>query len=305
MVPPDRPLPDTAASPVPDGTPRLLAIRGDAFDPARALDDECLARTLAELLPAARLVELAPVSPDAALGPSSLAAVAGADALVLLDGRGAVAWHGVRTSGGPPLASLAGALSALADRSGPCLTRRRFLVATMAVAATAAAPPVAAAAAGRAHAPAGTVLDVNGRVHTIDGDPRITVLDALRDRLGLTGTKKGCDHGQCGACTVLLDGRRVNSCLLLAKQAEGRKLVTIEGLAPDGGLHPVQAAFLRHDGFQCGYCTPGQIVSAVGCLAEGHARDRDEIRTWMSGNLCRCGAYAGIVAAVEDARGAA
>jgi xanthine dehydrogenase YagT iron-sulfur-binding subunit len=133
-------------------------------------------------------------------------------------------------------------------------------------------------------------------------EPRVTLLDALRERLGLTGTKKGCDQGQCGACTVHVNGRRVLSCLTLACQAEGREITTVEGLAgPDGELHPVQAAFIEHDAFQCGYCTPGQIMSAVACIAEGHASSDAEIREYMSGNLCRCGAYLNIVAAVRTA----
>jgi xanthine dehydrogenase YagT iron-sulfur-binding subunit len=146
-------------------------------------------------------------------------------------------------------------------------------------------------------------LTVNGmrRDLTLD-DPRITLLDLLRERLELTGTKKGCDRGQCGACTVLLDGRRVNSCLALAASLDGAEVMTIEGLAQDGALHPVQAAFIEHDGFQCGFCTPGQIMSAVGLIREGQAGDDAErIREGMSGNLCRCGAYAGITAAVQEA----
>jgi xanthine dehydrogenase YagT iron-sulfur-binding subunit len=129
----------------------------------------------------------------------------------------------------------------------------------------------------------------------------VSLLDALRERLGLFGTKKGCDHGQCGACTVLADERRVLSCLTLAVQADGKRVTTIEGLADGECLHPMQQAFLDHDALQCGYCTPGQIMSAVACVAEGHAVSRDQIREYMSGNLCRCGAYDGIVAAIEDA----
>ncbi|CCV15162.1 (2Fe-2S)-binding domain protein [Mesorhizobium sp. STM 4661] len=133
-------------------------------------------------------------------------------------------------------------------------------------------------------------------------EPRVTLLDALRDHLGLTGTKKGCDHGQCGACTVHIDGQRVLACLTLAAQAEGRVVTTIEGLAQaNGTLHAVQAAFLEQDAFQCGYCTPGQIMSAVACIREGHAGSDDEIREYMAGNLCRCGAYPHIVAAVRQA----
>ncbi|MBZ9707712.1 (2Fe-2S)-binding protein [Mesorhizobium sp. ESP7-2] len=144
-------------------------------------------------------------------------------------------------------------------------------------------------------------LDINGQHHTLELEPRVTLLDALRDRLGLTGTKKGCDHGQCGACTVHVDGERMLACLTLAAQAEGRTITTIEGLAREGELHPMQAAFLEQDAFQCGYCTPGQIMSAVACIREGHAGSDEEIREYMAGNLCRCGAYPHIVAAVRQA----
>lgn len=145
-------------------------------------------------------------------------------------------------------------------------------------------------------------LVINGREAKLRLDPRVTLLDALRERLALTGTKKGCDHGQCGACTVLVNGRRINSCLALAVVHDGDEITTIEGLAKGDELHPVQAAFLEHDGFQCGYCTPGQICSAVALLKEDHAHNDDEIREWMSGNLCRCGAYTNIVAAIREAK---
>ncbi|WP_172291953.1 (2Fe-2S)-binding protein [Pseudoruegeria sp. HB172150] len=147
-------------------------------------------------------------------------------------------------------------------------------------------------------------LTVNGDRHDVPlEDARATLLDVLRERIGLTGTKKGCDRGQCGACTVLVDGRRVNSCLSLAMSMDGADVTTIEGLAQGEDLHPVQAAFIEHDGFQCGYCTPGQIMSAVGLIAEGEAGDDPErIREGMSGNLCRCAAYPGITAAVIDAQ---
>ena len=148
-----------------------------------------------------------------------------------------------------------------------------------------------------------TRLTINGARRDIDlDDPRVTLLDLLRERLGMPGTKKGCDRGQCGACTVLIDGRRQNACLVLAVTLDGAEVSTIEGLAEGDALHPVQAAFIEHDGFQCGYCTPGQIMSAVGLIAEGGAGDDPErIREGMSGNLCRCGAYHGIAEAVRDA----
>lgn len=147
-----------------------------------------------------------------------------------------------------------------------------------------------------------TILRVNGTPHQLDLDPRMTLVEALRERIGLTGTKKSCDRGECGACTVHVDGRRVLACMTLAVMAADREITTIEGLAePDGTLHPVQAAFIDHDAFQCGYCTPGQIMSAVACIQEGHAGSDDEVREFMSGNICRCAAYPQIVAAVRAA----
>jgi xanthine dehydrogenase YagT iron-sulfur-binding subunit len=146
-------------------------------------------------------------------------------------------------------------------------------------------------------------LTVNGTSHSVALDPRTTLLDLLREHLDLTGTKKGCDQGQCGACTVLIDGRRVNSCLTFAVMYDGAQITTIEGLASNGSLHPLQQAFIDHDAFQCGYCTSGQICSAAGLIAEGHAKTADEIRELMSGNICRCGAYTNIVAAIQQVVG--
>ena len=153
---------------------------------------------------------------------------------------------------------------------------------------------------------AGTVvLCVNGQERELRIEPRVSLLDALREHLGLTGSKKGCDQGTCGACTVWVDGRRVLACLTLAVTCEGREVTTIEGLSADGALHPMQAAFVDRDAFQCGYCTPGQIMSAVAVLKEGHAGDDAEIAEWMSGNICRCAAYPNIRAAIRDVRDAA
>ncbi len=145
-------------------------------------------------------------------------------------------------------------------------------------------------------------LTVNGADHELaDVDARTTLLDLLRERLDLTGAKKGCNRGECGACTILLDGRRVNGCMVLAAAADGREVLTVEGLGEQDALHPVQRAFIDHDAFQCGFCTPGQVISAVACIREGHASDPDEIREWMSGNICRCSSYPQIVAAVQAA----
>lgn len=145
-------------------------------------------------------------------------------------------------------------------------------------------------------------LEVNGVQQTLSVEPRVTLLDLLREQLKLTGSKKGCDHGQCGACTVHVNGQRVLSCLSLAVMQNGKKIATIEGLAKGDDLHPMQAAFIKYDGFQCGYCTPGQIMSAVACVREGHADNEDEIRQYMSGNICRCGAYPNIVKAITEAK---
>jgi len=173
------------------------------------------------------------------------------------------------------------------------------LAASSAVSAAAQASPAAEQFSGRPD----IHLDVNGMDRALNIDVRTSLLDALREHLDLTGSKKGCDHGQCGACTVLVDGERVLGCLTLAMAAQGRRITTIEGLAGgDGALDPMQQAFIDKDAFQCGYCTPGQILSAVACVAEGHAKTDADIQEYMSGNLCRCGAYPNIVAAIKQAR---
>ncbi len=145
-------------------------------------------------------------------------------------------------------------------------------------------------------------VEVNGMAHSLSVEPRVTLLDLLREQLHLSGTKKGCDHGQCGACTVHADGKRILSCLSLAVMNEGKKITTIEGLAKGEQLHPMQEAFIKNDGFQCGYCTPGQIMSAVACVKEGHANSEEEIKEYMSGNICRCGAYPNIVDAIMEVK---
>jgi xanthine dehydrogenase YagT iron-sulfur-binding subunit len=160
---------------------------------------------------------------------------------------------------------------------------------------------VARNASGSLPAASSITLKVNGMVKQIEVRPWVTLLDLLRERLDLTGTKKGCDHGQCGACTVLVNGKRINSCLTLAIMQDGAEVVTIEGLAEGDTLHPLQAAFVEHDAFQCGYCTPGQICSGIGLIREGRAKTLGEIRELMSGNICRCGAYPNILAAIEEA----
>lgn len=189
------------------------------------------------------------------------------------------------------------------------IDRRRFLAGTATAAATTPLLPRALSAQNATppapldtREPVRMSLRVNGQDHAVALDVRTSLLDALRETLNLTGSKKGCDQGQCGACTVHVNGQRVLACLTLAIAVQGQDITTIEGLERDGKLHPMQQAFIDHDGFQCGYCTPGQIMSAIACVKEGHANDASQIREYMSGNLCRCAAYPNIVAAIEQAR---
>jgi xanthine dehydrogenase YagT iron-sulfur-binding subunit len=194
------------------------------------------------------------------------------------------------------------------DRQEGCQSRRSFLKRTTATAAILATPPALVKAAENKLDEKGAEyfekaplqIEVNGKPYSMQVEPRVTLLDFLREQLHLTGSKKGCDLGQCGACTVHVNGQRVLSCLSLAVMQNGKKVTTIEGLANGDQLHPMQEAFIKHDGFQCGYCTPGQIMSAVACIKEGHANSDAEIREYMSGNICRCGAYPNIVDAIKE-----
>ncbi len=246
--------------------------------------------------------------------------VTGRQALFLIDSDGIIRWRHVAAPGVTPRAQdLLTGLQALTPETAPVssewgLTRRQFLAAALGVALALSLPTAPAHAADAAPSPAkalpppspfGTVpvtLNVNGADHALQIEPRVTLLDALRERLDLTGSKKGCDHGQCGACTVHINGRRVLSCLTLAAACPGKQITTIEGLANGDTLHPMQAAFIQHDGFQCGFCTSGQIMSATALLHEPVGPDDADVRENMSGNLCRCGAYPNIVAAIQDVR---
>jgi xanthine dehydrogenase YagT iron-sulfur-binding subunit len=238
-------------------------------------------------------------------------------ALYVIDHQGRVQFQRYAEPGdtlGELLSALRAAGRALSEPARPfALSRREVLISSLvagftlalidgcAKTSSAPAPPTQARGPTVAGGEVDVALDVNGVLHRLRLEPRVTLLDALRERLALTGTKKGCDQGQCGACTVLVNGRRINSCLTLAIMVEGEKIVTIEGLAQGERLHPVQQAFITEDAFQCGYCTPGQIMSAVGLLREKRATSAAEIREHMSGNICRCGAYPNIVAAIQRA----
>jgi xanthine dehydrogenase YagT iron-sulfur-binding subunit len=249
--------------------------------------------------------------------------VYGRNALFVVDERGRIAWSFAAPSGAVPRPDdLVSALRALAPGAkleaaySTRLTRRQFVAAALATAFALALPAVYTPAYGQGEGtftsippPIATAaeikvtLNINRSDYPLSIDPRVTLLDALRENIGLTGSKKGCDHGQCGACTVHVDGRRINSCLTLAAMCRGKKIVTIEGLADGEKLHPLQSAFIEHDGFQCGYCTPGQIMSAAALLTEPIGNADSDVREAMSGNICRCGAYPNIVDAIQDVRG--
>jgi xanthine dehydrogenase YagT iron-sulfur-binding subunit len=306
------------------GQVTLLAFLSDAWDPAASHWLSSLNRLLNEMPECAGLVSAPeegfwwgirqdagddirfPILPveqgDRRL--RDLFGVQGRQAVFVIDAEGIIAWAHIAEAGvRPSEREILTALSGARAKSG--VSRREFLVAAIAASLLLAGAPRLSSAT--TQAPVGpdksrTIsLQVNGKSMPVEVEPRVTLLDALRERMNLTGTKKGCDHGQCGACTVHLDGRRVNSCLVLAMQAEGSHITTVEGLAHGDKLAPIQEAFIKHDGFQCGYCTSGQLMSAAACIQEGHVHSDAEIGEWMSGNICRCGAYVGIREAIKEA----
>ena len=323
------------------GSPVVLAFHGAEWDPARAEHIETYNKLIASLggLAGTRLLQIGGAGPwrelsfaDAALSLPVLAAdsaiaerygVGRDPAVFVIDAKGMVRWSQV---GPVSLANPADVARAISVVAAPFVgaveesiepneeprvgwTRRDFVATALAAAFALALRPVEAhAERAAALAPSTTgsarpvTLNVNGRELSLSIEPRVTLLDALREYAGLTGSKKGCDHGQCGACTVHIDGRRELSCLTFAVMQEGRRITTIEGLAKADALHPMQQAFITNDGFQCGYCTSGQIMSAVAVLDEPWGPSDDDVREAMSGNICRCGAYPGIVAAVQEVR---
>ena len=310
------------------GRPVILAFAPEKWDPTLAYQSEIFARLSREFGSGATFVDTATDEWHALDCRGALAAqfgVTGQRALFLLDERGVVRWKTVVAPGqdlqaGQVLTALEALNSPPATAGGVNaldggLSRRTFVTATLAAAAllllpgcntesttkeaNSAADPVGPASS------ADTIpvtLTINGKTHRLQLDPRVVLLDALRENLHLTGTKKGCDHGQCGACTVHLDGQSALSCLTLAVMSQGKKITTIEGLSTGEALHPMQAAFLKHDAFQCGYCTPGQIMAATALVQDKNVRAGSavEIREAMSGNLCRCGAYPNIIAAIQE-----
>jgi len=323
------------------GSPVVLAFHGAHWDPARAEHIETYNRLIASLggVAGARLLEIGggrgpwrdltfaddslalPVLSSSDGEVAALYGVGSDPAVFVIDAQGIVRWSQVGSLSLTNPVEVARAISVVAepfvgmpndnnDRDVAGWTRRDFVATTLAAAFALALRPLEAQADRAASHASGSTLNaqrtvtltVNGRALTLQLEPRVTLLDALREYAGLTGTKKGCDHGQCGACTVHIDGRRELSCLTFAVMQEGRRITTIEGLASGDNLHPMQQAFITHDGFQCGYCTSGQIMSAVAVLDEPWGTGDDDVREAMSGNICRCGAYPGIVAAVQEVR---
>jgi len=328
---PDCLLPDGSPLRALRGRPVVLAFAPEEWNPAHAYQSEIFAQLSREFSGQAAFVDAATdewYSLDCRGQLAAQFGVAGQRALFLLDEQGIIRWKVVVEPGqdvrpGQVLAALAGLhappASAEAASSGGWaggLSRRTFVTATLAAAALLLLPSCGGEtsqkdASAAAADPEVTynrqdtipvTLKINGKTHRLHIESRVALLDALRENLHLTGTKKGCDHGQCGACTVHIDGQSVLACLTLAVRAEGQEITTIEGLAHGDELHPVQAAFIRHDAFQCGYCTPGQIMAASALLRDGRPRSAAEIREAMSGNLCRCAAYPNIIAALQDAQ---
>lgn len=307
------------------GHPVILAFAPDEWNPAAAYQSEIFARLSRDFAGGAAFVDASADGWHALDASGDLATqfgVQGQRALFLLDENGVLKWKievesGQNIAPGEVLAALESLNAKPAQEGG--LSRRAFLSATLAAAALLTLPLADAKAAASNHSMPGmrpekasapqssTVpvsLKVNGKTSKLQLEPRVALLDALRENLHLNGTKKGCDHGQCGACTVHINGERQLSCLTLAVMAQGKEITTIEGLAKGEELHPVQAAFIKHDAFQCGYCTPGQIMSAVALLKENRASTEAEIREAMSGNLCRCAAYPNIISAIKELRDA-
>ena len=322
---PDFLLPDGTRASALRGQPLIVAFAPDEWNPARATQSELFALLAAQF--GAQTIDASGHEWHAFDNRGEVAAQFGVSrqrAVFVLDENGNIAWQWSSPDREVAPGAVLAALESLQKQQSHGLSRRSFLSAMLAASAILALPHAASAAnsrpgaattpptdavpnlnAANSYAPTDTVpmtLHVNGKTQTLQLEPRVALLDALREYMGLTGSKKGCDHGQCGACTVHVDGERHLSCLTLAIMAQNREITTIEGLESNGELHPMQMAFLQHDAFQCGYCTPGQIMSATALLKEGGAGSEAEIREGMSGNLCRCAAYPNIVDAIQAAR---
>ena len=311
----------TATYPIMTGRPSVLAFLSRQWDPSRPHQVAYLESIFGE---AADGDDSLPVLTEHDIYSESAArfGVLGEQALVLLDSTGRETWRHVGALTAGVERGLAAALEAMVPRPADALpasghahpTRREFVSTVVAAAIIAMVAPMIARAesvrgalplASPSSAASPLTLNINGRDVALDVEPRVTLLDALREHAGLTGTKKGCDHGQCGACTVHINGRRQLSCMTFAVMQQGAKITTVEGLATGETLHPMQTAFIKHDGFQCGFCTPGQLMSATALLHEPCGPGDADVKECMSGNICRCGAYPGIVAAIQDVRSTA